>query len=228
MINVPYIVLYIGLFYYNNTNYSHLMTAIHYSTRLGKLLTFHVRHIFTMCQITNTYVLYLYISHGHHGMLSDSTFGYLASTSVLRDFVELPSQLMEHWLSEPEVLKQHARHYETGEVVPDELLERLKAASLFNEGFATVEYTICAMLDMAIHSLEEYPDDFSIAEFEKKYLEEVGMPQGVVMRHRPAHFAHLFASSGYAAGYYVYQWAQKCLIMMCMQHSRKLEIYLIR
>ena len=161
-----------------------------------------------MCQITNTYSLYLYNSHGHHGMLSDSSFGYLASTSVLRDFVELPCQLMEHWLSEPEVLKQHAKHYQTGEVVPDELLERLKAASLFNEGFATVEYTICAMLDMAIHSLEEYPDDFSVAEFEKKYLEEQGMPQGVVMRHRPAHFAHLFASSGYAAGYYVYQWAQ--------------------
>ena len=141
-------------------------------------------------------------------MLSDAKYGYLASTSVLKDFVELPSQLMEHWLSEPAVLKEHAKHYETGEVVPDELLKRLKAASLFNEGFATVEYTACAMLDMAIHSLTEYGDDFDVAQFEKDYLKEIGMPQGIVMRHRPAHFAHLFASSSYASGYYVYQWAQ--------------------
>lgn len=102
--------------------------------------------------------------------------------------------------SEPAVLKAHAKHYESGETVPDDLLDRLKAAQLFNEGFATVEYTACALFDMAIHSLSEYDDDFDIAEFEKEYLEKMGMPQGIVMRHRPAHFAHLFASSGYAAG----------------------------
>eukprot|EP00579_Thalassiosira_antarctica_P004409 CAMPEP_0201878844 /NCGR_PEP_ID=MMETSP0902-20130614/9897_1 /ASSEMBLY_ACC=CAM_ASM_000551 /TAXON_ID=420261 /ORGANISM="Thalassiosira antarctica, Strain CCMP982" /LENGTH=768 /DNA_ID=CAMNT_0048406553 /DNA_START=60 /DNA_END=2366 /DNA_ORIENTATION=+ len=148
------------------------------------------------------------MGHGHHGMLSDATYRTLASTSVLRDFVELPSQLMEHWLSEPIVLKEHALHHETGEPVPDDLLERLKAAQLFNEGFATVEYTACALFDMAVHQLSDYDDDFDLAKFEKEYLEEQGMPQGIVMRHRPAHFAHLFASSGYAAGYYVYQWAQ--------------------
>ena len=92
--------------------------------------------------------------------------------------------------------------------MPDDLLQRLKAASLFNEGFATVEYSACALYDMAVHSLSDYGDDFDLAKFEKEYLEEIGMPQGIVMRHRPAHFAHLFASSGYAAGYYVYQWAQ--------------------
>ncbi|EJK67897.1 hypothetical protein THAOC_11003 [Thalassiosira oceanica] len=123
------------------------------------------------------------------------------------DFVELPSQLMEHWFEEPRVLKEHARHHETGEPVPDELIERLKAASVFNEGFATVEYTACALYDMAVHSLSDY-DNFDLAEFEKEYLQEIGMVQGIVMRHRPAHFAHLFASSSYAAGYYVYQWAQ--------------------
>jgi peptidyl-dipeptidase Dcp len=132
----------------------------------------------------------------------------LASTNVLRDFVELPSQLMEHWLSEPQVLKEHAKHHLTGEPVPDDLLVRLKAASLFNEGFAVVEYTACALFDMAVHSLSEYGDDFDLAKFEKDYLDQIGMPQGIVMRHRPAHFAHLFASSGYAAGYFVYQWAQ--------------------
>ena len=106
------------------------------------------------------------------------------------------------------MLKQHAKHYQTGETVPDDLLERLKAAKLFNEGFATVEYTACALFDMAVHSLSSYDDDFDLAKFEKEYLMEQGMPQGIVMRHRPAHFAHLFASSGYAAGYYVYMWAQ--------------------
>ena len=162
----------------------------------------------TLLSFDDGVTLFHEMGHGHHGMLSDATYEYLASTSVLKDFVELPSQLMEHWLEEPEVLKEHAKHYETGETVPDDLLARLKAASLFNEGFATVEYTACALLDMAVHSLSEYDDDFDLSEFEKKYLAEIGMPQGIVMRHRPAHFAHLFASSSYAAGYYVYQWAQ--------------------
>ena len=99
-------------------------------------------------------------------------------------------------------MKEHAKHHETGQPVPDDLIQRLKAASVFNEGFATVEYTACALYDMAVHSLSNY-DDFDLAEFEKKYLAEIGMVQGIVMRHRPAHFAHLFASSSYAAGYYV-------------------------
>jgi peptidyl-dipeptidase Dcp len=162
----------------------------------------------TLLSFDDGTTLFHEMGHAHHGMLSDATFEYLASTSVLKDFVELPSQLMEHWLEEPIVLKKHAKHYKTGETVPDDLLARLKAASLFNEGFATVEYTACALLDMAVHSLSEYDDDFDLSEFEKKYLAEIGMPQGIVMRHRPAHFAHLFASSSYAAGYYVYQWAQ--------------------
>lgn len=108
--------------------------------------------------------------------------------------------------SEPTVLKEYAKHFETGESVPDDLLQRLKAAQLFNEGFGTVEYTACALFDMAVHSLSDYDDDFDISTFEKEFLKKHGMPQGIVMRHRPAHFAHLFASSGYAAGYYVYQW----------------------
>lgn len=148
------------------------------------------------------------MGHAHHGMLSDATYEYLASTSVLTDFVELPSQLMEHWLEEPAVLKEHAKHYKTGENVPDDLLARLKAASLFNGGFETVEYTACALLDMAVHSLSEYDDDFDLSEFEKNYLTEIGMLPEIVMRHRPAHFSHIFSDSSYAAGYYVYLWAQ--------------------
>ncbi|CAJ1951936.1 unnamed protein product [Cylindrotheca closterium] len=145
--------------------------------------------------------------HAHHGMLSDATYGRLASTNVLTDFVELPSQLMEHWFAERQVLKQFARHYETGEIVPDDLLDKLKAAESFNQGFGTIEYTICALLDMAMHQIDNY-DDFDIIEFEKKELERLGMPQGIVMRHRPPHFLHLFASEMYAAGYYVYLWAE--------------------
>ncbi len=125
--------------------------------------------------------------------------------------------------SEPTVLKEHAKHFESGESVPDDLLQRLKAAQLFNEGFGTVEYTACALFDMAIHSLSDYDDDFDLSQFEKEFLEKHGMPHGIVMRHRPAHFAHLFASSGYAAGYYVYQWYVSRLYWT----SNCLSLYLI-
>eukprot|EP00584_Thalassiosira_punctigera_P005545 CAMPEP_0172528740 /NCGR_PEP_ID=MMETSP1067-20121228/3022_1 /TAXON_ID=265564 ORGANISM="Thalassiosira punctigera, Strain Tpunct2005C2" /NCGR_SAMPLE_ID=MMETSP1067 /ASSEMBLY_ACC=CAM_ASM_000444 /LENGTH=672 /DNA_ID=CAMNT_0013312701 /DNA_START=216 /DNA_END=2234 /DNA_ORIENTATION=+ len=162
----------------------------------------------TLLSFDDGITLFHEMGHGHHGMLSDATYCTLASTNVLKDFVELPSQLMEHWLSEPVVLQKHAKHYQTGETVPDDLIKRFKAAELFNEAFGTCEYNACAMLDIALHSLSGYGEDFDLAEFEKSYLEEQGMPQGIIMRHRPAHFLHLFASSSYAAGYYVYQWAQ--------------------
>lgn len=110
--------------------------------------------------------------------------------------------------SEPIVLKQHAKHFETGDILPDDLLMRFKAAELFNEGFAVIEYTSCAKLDIALHSLADYDDDFDLSIFEREYLDEQGMPQGIIMRHRPSQFLHLFASSSYAAGYYVYMWAQ--------------------
>jgi peptidyl-dipeptidase Dcp len=116
---------------------------------------------------------------------------------------------MEHWFSERQVLQEFARHYDTQEAVPEELLEKLKAAESFNQGFGTIEYTICALLDMALHQVENYDEDtFDLVAFEKQELERLGMPQGIVMRHRPAHFMHLFASEMYAAGYYVYLWAE--------------------
>lgn len=146
--------------------------------------------------------------HGHHGMLSNASYGRLASTNVLSDFVELPSQLMEHWFDQREVLQKYARHYETGEPVPEELLDKLMSARMFNQGFETIEYTVCALLDMALHQLGDYPDDFDLAAFEKAELARLGLPQGIVMRHRPAHFLHIFATNMYAAGYYVYLWAE--------------------
>ena len=145
--------------------------------------------------------------HAHHGMLSDATYGRLASTNVLTDFVELPSQLMEHWFSERQVLKKYARHFESDEPVPNELLDKLDAAKSFNQGFDTIEYTICALLDMSMHQLDNY-DDFDLVEFEKNELARLGMPKGIVMRHRPPHFFHMFATNYYAAGYYVYLWAE--------------------
>lgn len=146
--------------------------------------------------------------HAHHGMLSDATYSRLASTNVMHDFVELPSQLMENWFDQRDILKKYARHYETGEPVPDVLLDKMKAARFFQQGFQTVEYTICALLDMGLHQLDNYDDGFDISAYEKAELERLGMPRGIVMRHRPAHFQHLFSTSSYAAGYYVYQWAE--------------------
>jgi len=162
----------------------------------------------TLLSFDDANTLFHEMGHGHHGMLSNASYGRLAGTNVLTDFVELPSQLMEHWLEQPEVLKEYARHHETDEPVPDEMLAKLKAAKSFNQGFETIEYTSCALLDMALHQVEEYGDDFDISKFEKDELERLGMPKGIIMRHRPAHFQHLFASSHYAAGYYVYLWAE--------------------
>ena len=161
----------------------------------------------TLLSFDDASTLFHEMGHGHHGMLSNANYSRLAGTNVLTDFVELPSQLMEHWLEQPEVLKKYARHYETGEPIPDDLLKKLKAAKSFNQGFETIEYTSCALLDMAMHQVEDYTN-FDVADFEETELQRLGMPSGIVMRHRPAHFQHLFSSSHYAAGYYVYLWAE--------------------
>lgn len=161
----------------------------------------------TLLSYDDAHTLFHEFGHAHHGMLSNASYRRLASTNVLTDFVELPSQLMEHWFDQREVLKKYARHYQTGEPVPDELLDKLQAARSFQQGFQTVEYTICALLDMSLHQVEDV-DNLDLATFEKEELERLGMPRGIVMRHRPAHFQHLFSTSMYAAGYYVYLWAE--------------------
>ena len=127
--------------------------------------------------------------------------------SVRRDFVEFPSQVFEHWLDVPENLRRYARHYRTGEPLPEALLERLLAARNFNQGFATVEYTACALLDLDLHARPD-PAGLDIEAFERDFLAKIGMPPEIGLRHRPAHFQHLFAGSGYAAGYYAYMWAE--------------------
>lgn len=138
-------------------------------------------------------------------MLSNTTYETLSSTNVATDFVELQSQLFENWLQQPEVLKR-AKHHETGEPIPDSLLEEYKESLKLHQGFQTVEYAACAIFDMAIHELKDY-SDFNLLEFERMILEKIGMPQGIVFRHRPPSFSHLFSGSMYAAGYYSYIWA---------------------
>lgn len=161
----------------------------------------------TLLSFDDARTLFHEFGHGLHGLLSSVTYERLSGTNVLRDFVELPSQIFENWLSEPEVLKKHARHHVTGEPIPDELVRRLHAAERFNQGYETVRYTASALVDMAAHALtgEDGPD---IVAFESEVLGRIGMPPGVGLNHRLPHFQHLFSGSGYAAGYYVYLWAE--------------------
>jgi peptidyl-dipeptidase Dcp len=161
----------------------------------------------TLLSFDDARTLFHEFGHGLHGLLSSVTYERLSGTNVLRDFVELPSQLFEHWLSEREVLKQHARHHLTDEPIPDELITRLEEANRFNQGYETVRYVASARIDMAAHALTdaEGPD---ITAFEQAEVARMGLPAAVGMNHRMAHFQHLFAGSGYAAGYYVYLWAE--------------------
>jgi peptidyl-dipeptidase Dcp len=142
-------------------------------------------------------------------LLSSVTYPEISGTSVATDFVELPSQLYEHWLEQPEVLRRFALHYQTGEPMPEALLQRLIAARNFNRGFATVEYVACALVDLDFHSLDAAgAEDIDSTKFEDKALARIGMPDEIAMRHRPPHFAHIFSGGGYAAGYYSYMWSE--------------------
>jgi len=145
--------------------------------------------------------------HGLHGLMSNVTYPSLAGTNVSSDFVELPSQLYEHWLEVPEILQKYALHAKTGQPMPKALLDRLLATRTFNQGFGTVEYTACALVDLDIHSLTD-TKTLDVSEFERKTLESLHMPAEIVMRHRLPHFGHLFSGGGYAAGYYSYMWSE--------------------
>ncbi|HEX3141547.1 MAG TPA: M3 family metallopeptidase [Rhizobacter sp.] len=161
----------------------------------------------TLLSFEDARTLFHEFGHGLHGLLSNVTYERLSGPNVLLDFVELPSQLFEHWLTEREVLKKHARHHLTGEPIPDALIERLAAARRFNQGYETLRYAASARVDMAVHALTtaEGPD---ISAFERAETERMGLPAAVGMRHRLPHFQHLFSGLGYAAGYYVYLWAE--------------------
>ncbi len=126
---------------------------------------------------------------------------------MFTDFVELPSQLFEHWQERPEVLRAFARHYRTGEPLPDDLLQRFLAARKFNQGFATVEFVASALLDLEFHS-QPAEAARDVHAFEKRELEKIGMPTEIAMRHRPQQFGHIFSGDHYASGYYSYMWSE--------------------
>jgi len=143
--------------------------------------------------------------HALHGLKSDVRYPTVSGTSVARDFVEFPSQILEHWLSTPEVLTRFAVHHQTGQPVPPELVEKIVRAKTFNQGFDTVEYAASALVDMKLHLAGAVPIDPDA--FERLTLKALGMPEEIVMRHRTPQFSHIFASDGYSAGYYSYLWS---------------------
>ncbi|MCV3208081.1 M3 family metallopeptidase [Mesorhizobium sp. YC-39] len=144
--------------------------------------------------------------HALHGMLTDVTWPSVSGTSVSRDFVELPSQLYEHWLTVPAVLEKHALHVKTGKPMPKVLLDKMLAARTFGAGFATVEFTASALVDMAYHARPNAPEE--PLRFETETLEKLDMPDTIAMRHRTPHFGHVFSGDGYSAGYYSYMWSE--------------------
>jgi peptidyl-dipeptidase Dcp len=143
--------------------------------------------------------------HALHGLSSNVTYPRLSGTNVARDYVEFPSQLLEHWLSTPEVLSKYAVHYKTGKPIPAELVKKIEAASTFNEGFDTTEYLSSALVDMKLHLAGKA--DIDPDKFERETLAALGMPDELVMRHRTPQFGHVFSSDGYSAGYYSYLWS---------------------
>lgn len=143
--------------------------------------------------------------HALHGLSSNVTYPSLSGTAVARDYVEFPSQLLEHWLSTPEVLQKFAVHYETGKPIPQALVEKIEKTSTFNQGFATVEYLASALVDMKLHLAGAQKIDAD--KFERETLAQLGMPREIVMRHRTPQFGHVFSGDGYSAGYYSYLWS---------------------
>ncbi|MDH3197433.1 MAG: M3 family metallopeptidase [Candidatus Krumholzibacteria bacterium] len=159
-----------------------------------------------LLSLDETATLFHEFGHGLHGLLSDCTFPTLAGTNVPRDFVEMPSQVLENWATEPEVLALYARHYKTGEPMPQELIDKMKNARLFNQGFATVEYLAASYLDMDWHTLKE-PRTLDPVAFENESLKRIGLMDEIVVRYKSPYFRHIFAG-GYSAGYYSYIWAE--------------------
>ncbi|NQV34652.1 MAG: M3 family metallopeptidase [Phycisphaeraceae bacterium] len=160
----------------------------------------------SLISLEETLTLFHEFGHGLHGLLSDCTYDRLSGTSVPRDFVELPSQVMENWATEPEVLKLYARHYKTNEPIPDDLIEKIQKSSKFNQGFETVEYLAASYLDMDWHTLKDTDKRDAIA-FETASMQRIGLMPEILPRYRSTYFQHIF-SGGYSSGYYSYVWAQ--------------------
>ncbi|HYC02923.1 MAG TPA: M3 family metallopeptidase [Azospirillaceae bacterium] len=161
----------------------------------------------TLLSYDDAETLFHEFGHALHGLLSNVSYPLIAGTAVLRDFVELPAQIKEHWLAQPEIMQKFALHYQTGKPMPKELLDKVVAARNFNQGFATVEYLASSFVDMELHQQKDF-SKLDVAQFEKDTLAKIGMPKEIIMRHRTPHFGHVFAGEGYSAGYYSYMWAE--------------------
>jgi len=161
----------------------------------------------TLLSFEDARTLFHEMGHGLHGLLSNVTYPTVSCTSVLTDWVELPSQLYEHWFEQPEVLRKFARHTKTGEPIPEALIQKLMAAKNFDRGCQTLEYISSALVDLDLHLLTS-ADGFDVNAFEKATLDRIGMPEEVAMRHRPPHHTHVFSGGYYAAAYYSYMWSE--------------------
>jgi peptidyl-dipeptidase Dcp len=160
----------------------------------------------SLLSVDDARTLFHEFGHGLHGMLSDVVYPRISGTHVAGDFVEFPSQVFEHWILQPEMLRRFALHYKTGEPMPDALVDKLLKARRFNQGWATVEYTASALVDLKLH-LDPSPDEVDVVAFERSELKRIGMPEAIAMRHRTPHFQHIF-SGGYSAAYYSYLWSE--------------------
>ncbi len=161
----------------------------------------------SLLSLEEVQTLFHEFGHGLHGLLSNCTYKSLAGTEVARDFVELPSQIMENWAVEPVVLKMYAKHYKTGEAMPDALIEKIRKARFFNQGFATTEYLAASFLDMDWHTMRQPKSDVDVLEFEQASLDKIGLIPEIISRYRSPYFQHIFAG-GYSSGYYSYLWAE--------------------
>jgi peptidyl-dipeptidase Dcp len=160
----------------------------------------------SLLSVDDARTLFHEFGHALHGMLSDVVYPRISGTHVAGDFVEFPSQVFEHWIQQPEMLRRFALHYKTGEPMPEALIAKLLAARRFNQGWATVEYTASALVDLKLH-LDPSPDGVDVVAFEREELKRIGMPDAIGMRHRTPHFQHIF-SGGYSAAYYSYLWSE--------------------
>ena len=161
----------------------------------------------TLLSFDDARTLFHEFGHGLHALLSQARYRSQSGTAVRRDFVEFPSQIFENWMAAPETLRNYARHYQTGEPLPEDLLHCLIAARTFNQGFATVEYTASALIDLELHRAAAN-ETLDVSRFEREFLDRMAVPKEIGLRHRLVHFQHLFAGGGYAAGYYAYLWAE--------------------
>ena len=160
----------------------------------------------SLLSVDEVLTLFHELGHGLHGFLSSVEYQTISGTSVKRDFVELPSQIMENWALEPELLKLYAYHYKTGELIPQVLVEKIQLSGKFNQGFVTTEYLAASLLDMNYHTAAN-ASEINIEAFENESMKKLGLIDAIIPRYRTNYFAHAFSGEGYAAGYYVYIWA---------------------